>query len=111
MSEETQRLYAQTVALKAEELIAKYPHITRLPLFYGGFLQNTGNHEKAKTFLEQALETSPDKIQIHWVLAQNALALGDNESALRYVEQAAELAPEYDLAQQNLNQIRQQLGQ
>lgn len=110
IDQDTQTLLIKQLTQTVETTIEENPHITRLPLFYGGFLQNGGQYEEAQKYLEHALETSPNKIQILWLLGQNAAHRGDSEAALRYMKQAAEVAPQYELAQTAYDRVKKQYG-
>lgn len=105
-----QKNYAQIIAVTTEEMVERHPHVTRFALFYASFLQKTGNFDRAHTYLEKAYETSPNKIQILWLLGQNAAARGENQLAIEYMQQAADLAPEYSVAQESLERVKNDLG-
>ena len=98
--------YAERTIIRSQEFVEENPHITRVSLFLGDLLQKTGNYELAELYFKQALSTSPDKIHILWLLAQNSVAQGNVELGITYLEQAAALAPDYQATQDALLQLQ-----
>lgn len=74
------------------------PFDTRYFYFMGSLLNSLSLYKDAGPYLEKALELSPGKQQIMFVLGQNYEALGERDKALEIFKKAFEEAPEYDAA-------------
>lgn len=77
------------------------PEDPRGYLFLSSMYTNAGRHEDALRAVERALELSPNKQQILFLLAETHLNLGGVKRAYDLVKIAYESAPEYQKAVQN----------
>ena len=109
--------YFSLLSQEAEYLLERKPFLTRINLFYGQMLANAGittargEQKGADYYFEQALASSPDKLQILLLLGQNEIRKGDASKALEYGRRAVALAPEYEVARQFVTQLETALSQ
>ena len=78
------------------------PNDTRYRLFLGALYAKSGRTEDALNTLNKALELSPKKQQIYFVVADAYLAVGQNDKALEIIETAYNLDQTYKEAAKNL---------
>ena len=100
-----QKRYADAVmALGKAASLA--PDNARYAYVYAVALQETGKPAEALAVLEQAHQAHPGDANILMALASGSLQQGDRESALRYTQDLARLAPD----DPNVRQLQQALG-
>lgn len=64
-----------------------------------------GNYEQAKTIFNNLLETSKDNINILYWIAKCDKALGNTDEALKTLERAVEIFPEFEEAQEMIREL------
>lgn len=64
-----------------------------------------GNYEQAKTIFNNLLETSKDNINILYWIAKCDKALGNIDEALKTLERAVEIFPEFEEAQEMIREL------
>jgi cytochrome c-type biogenesis protein CcmH/NrfG len=93
-----QNSVAALVGSPMADEVAKNPTDTRLHVFFGSFLRQTGQIDNALTELTRAQELSPKKQQIMFELGILESVRGNADGALGWFKKAYELEPAYDTA-------------
>jgi len=99
-----QDLKIKAVSLATAELekqTKETPDEVRAYIFLSSMYGNVGRHKDALAVIERALELSPKKQQIFFLLADTYLALGDGQKAYGAVKFAYESDPEFESAVKN----------
>ena len=91
----------QTSIRELERQVQDSPDDARGYIFLSSMYGNAGRHKDALAVIERALELSPRKQQIFFLLADTYLALGDNQKAYGAVKTAYESDPEFESAVKN----------
>ena len=99
-----QDLKIKAVSLATAELekqTKETPDEVRAYIFLSSMYGNVGRHKDALAVIERALELSPKKQQIFFLLADTYMALGDGQKAYGAVKFAYESDPEFESAVKN----------
>lgn len=106
-SAELKLRFAQSALLELEKYLEKSPDDIRLHLFVADIYQSLASSQgtpflmKARERYKAALDLSPAKQQIYFVLANNYLGSNEIEKALELLEKAIELEPSNPAAHTN----------
>lgn len=103
---EAKMKFAQFSAIELEKYLAEFPADIRLHLFVADLYQSLASYDKqflmkARDHFKVALELSPTKQQIYFVLANNYLNNGEIDKALELLEKAIQLEPSNPSAHTN----------
>jgi len=91
VSEDVQKAYFELAITEMEKQAEMSPLDARFPLFLGVVYSAFGQYDNARIAYEKALELSPKKQSIMYLLGENAGVRGDSAAAISYYKQAYEL--------------------
>ncbi len=91
VSDDVKKKYFETAISEMQMQAAASPLDARFPLFIGVVYSAFGQYDNAKVAYEKALELSPKKQSIMYLLGENAGVRGDSTTALSYYKRAYEL--------------------
>jgi tetratricopeptide (TPR) repeat protein len=83
---------------EVDKQISRVPEDARYYILMGSLLDNTGNTEQALTYINKAIELSPQKQTMRFELIQALYRLGRKEEALSEAKKAYELDTRFDQA-------------
>jgi len=92
---EVRTRYIELTRSELEKQIKETPNDARYYTFYGTFLRNIGDTDKALTILEQGVKLSPRKQTLMFEIGTTKLVAEDFEGALAIFKEAYELEPSY----------------
>jgi len=90
--------YGNLAATEMDIQIKESPNDARFSLFMGTLLDSYGQFDQALTYLNRALELSPNKQMIMFEIGLNRLNAGKTADALTIFKRAYDLDPSYSLA-------------
>ncbi len=99
-SQDKMEVVAKTVE-RLKRQIASGPNDARTYLFLTALYNKSGQYDVALQTAMRALELSPKKQQIHFIIADIYLATGQNEKAFEILQKAHDLDPSYPEAVKN----------
>ncbi|TSC63523.1 MAG: TPR repeat protein [Parcubacteria group bacterium Athens0416_74] len=91
VSEDVRKAYFELAITEMEKQAEMSPLDARFPLFLGVVYSAFGQYDNARIAYEKALELSPKKQSIMYLLGENASVRGDSAAALSYYKRAYEL--------------------
>lgn len=96
--DDLKRQYFEYAISEMQKQAEMSPLDARFPLFIGTVYAAYGMHDEAGESYKHALELSPQKQSIIFLLGENATTRGDNAAALSYYKQAYELDTTFNTA-------------
>ncbi len=101
INDEIKREFVNLGYEQMKKQIELNPNDARYQYFMGVYLDNLSQYQIALTYLQKAVELSPNKLTMLFELAKCYAYLGQKEQSLVIAKQAYDLVPEYEQGKMN----------